>query len=279
MAKQKNPAFANLLLDVCKSSASCLINHVLRIFGLFLVDPFFSLSMRLRSFIWADNLPYGLICKCGKTVTPTHLFNCNRFITFRSKVHDAVRDQLYCMFKSYKIESFLEPLLSNVADEADRNSFGDSRGDVLVPGLDGSMIIIDVRSTDVSNSSNKKFAPSYSSPLRSAEEAKIIKYTEKINNLNSNSHTQYILCPFAFYLIGTLGNTALSFIDDFSSIVKNRTGRIFDRTFWQNRIVFSIFKGMHSLVSSSLLSLGRFHEENDVGKFSMVDVEFEEIDF
>ncbi|KAL0227310.1 hypothetical protein P9112_014634 [Eukaryota sp. TZLM1-RC] len=161
--------------------------------------------MRLRSFIWPDKLPHGLICKCGKSVTPTHSLNCNRFITFRSKGHDAVRDQLYCMFKSYKIESFLEPLLLNLADESDRNSFGDSRGDVLVPGLDGSMIIIDVRSTDVSNSSNEKLAQSYNSPFRRAEEAKIIKYTEKINNLNSNSHTQYLLCRFAFSLFGSLG--------------------------------------------------------------------------
>ncbi|KAL0207284.1 hypothetical protein P9112_011912 [Eukaryota sp. TZLM1-RC] len=235
--------------------------------------------MRLRSFIWPDNLPHGLICKCGKSVTPTHLFNCNRFITFRSKVHDAVRDQLYCMFKSYRIESFLEPLLSNLADESDKSSFGDSRGDVLVPGLDESLIIIDVRSTDVSNSSNEKLAQSYNLPLRRAEEAKIIKYTEKINNLNSNSHTQYLLCPFVFSLFGTLGKTALSFLDDFSTIVKNRTGRIFDRIFPQNGMVFSIFKGMHSLVSSSLLSLGRYYEEKVEGKFSMVDVEFEEIDF
>ncbi|KAL0210788.1 hypothetical protein P9112_009086 [Eukaryota sp. TZLM1-RC] len=183
------------------------------------------------------------------------------------------------MFKVYKIESVVEPLLSNLADESDRNSFGDNRGDVLVPGLEGSMIIIDVRSTDVSNSSNEKLAQSYNSPLRRVEEAKIIKYTEKINNLNSNSHTHYILCPFAFSLFGTLGKTALSFLDDFSSIVKNRTGRIFDRTFWQNRIVFSIFKGMHSLVSSWLLSLEKFYEENAVRKFSIVDVEFEEIDF
>ncbi|KAL0208535.1 hypothetical protein P9112_011122 [Eukaryota sp. TZLM1-RC] len=183
------------------------------------------------------------------------------------------------MVKSYQIESFLEPLLSNLADESDKNSFGDSRGDVLVPGLDKSMIVIDVRSTDASNSSNEKLAQSYNSPLRRAEEAKFIKYTEKINNLNSNSHTQYLLCPFAFSLFGILSKTALSFLVDFSTIVKNRTGRIFDRTFWQNRIVFSIFKGMHSLVSSSLLSLGRYYEEKVEGKFSMVDVEFEEIDF
>ncbi|KAL0223963.1 hypothetical protein P9112_003353 [Eukaryota sp. TZLM1-RC] len=104
------------------------------------------------------------------------------------------------MFKSYKIESFLEPLLSNLADEADRNSFGDSRGDVLVPGLDGSMIIIDVRSTDVSNSSNKKLTPSYNSPLRRAEEAKIMKYAETINNLNSNSLNTFFVLLHVLYL-------------------------------------------------------------------------------
>ncbi|KAL0226545.1 hypothetical protein P9112_013869 [Eukaryota sp. TZLM1-RC] len=101
MAKQKNPALANFLLHACNSSASCLIHQVPRIYDLFLNDPCFLLSMRFRSCIWLDNLPHGLICKCGKSVTPTHLLNCNRFITFRSKVHDAVRDQLYCMFKSY----------------------------------------------------------------------------------------------------------------------------------------------------------------------------------
>ncbi|KAL0208347.1 hypothetical protein P9112_010934 [Eukaryota sp. TZLM1-RC] len=116
-------AYANFLLDVCDSSASCLINQVPRVHGLFLNDPCFLLSMRLPSIIWPDNVVHGLICKCGKCFTPTHLFNCNRFITFRSKVHDAVRDQLYCTFKSYKIESLLEPLLSKLAHEADKNSF------------------------------------------------------------------------------------------------------------------------------------------------------------
>ncbi|KAL0213791.1 hypothetical protein P9112_005975 [Eukaryota sp. TZLM1-RC] len=100
MVKQQNPAFANFLLDVCDSSASCLINQVPRIYGLFLNDPCFSLSMRLRSLICPDNLTHGLVCKHGKSVTPTHLVDCNQFITFRSKVHDVVRDQLYCIFKS-----------------------------------------------------------------------------------------------------------------------------------------------------------------------------------
>ena len=93
-AKKNNPAFANFLLDVSDSSSSCLVTQIPQVYGLFLDDVSFMLSMRLRSFIWPNNLPHGLICKCGKNVTLTHLLNCNRFITFRSKVHDAVRDQL-----------------------------------------------------------------------------------------------------------------------------------------------------------------------------------------
>ncbi|KAL0208219.1 hypothetical protein P9112_010806 [Eukaryota sp. TZLM1-RC] len=110
---KKIPAFANILLGLCDSFASCLINQLPRIYGLFLNDPCFLLSMRLRSYIWPDNLAHRLICKCGKSVTPTHLFKCNRFIAFRSKVPDAVRHQLYCKFKCYEIESILKPLLSN----------------------------------------------------------------------------------------------------------------------------------------------------------------------
>ncbi|KAL0224201.1 hypothetical protein P9112_003591 [Eukaryota sp. TZLM1-RC] len=108
--------------------------------------------MHLQSYIWPDNLCHGLICKCGKSVTPTHLLIVIILLLLDQKCMILVRDQLDCMFKSHKIESFLEPLLSILADKSDRIAFGDSRGDVLVPGLDGSMIIIDVRSDDVSNS-------------------------------------------------------------------------------------------------------------------------------
>ncbi|KAL0248109.1 hypothetical protein GEMRC1_003345 [Eukaryota sp. GEM-RC1] len=106
MVKEINPAFANFLTDVSNSSASCLITQIPQVYGLLLDDNSWSLNMRLRSCIWPDNLRHNLKCQCGQSVTPTHLLNCNRFISFRSKVHDSVRDQLYCMCKSYGIVSF-----------------------------------------------------------------------------------------------------------------------------------------------------------------------------
>ncbi|KAL0242529.1 hypothetical protein GEMRC1_005092 [Eukaryota sp. GEM-RC1] len=159
MAKETNPAFANFLTDVSKSSSSCLIPQIPHVYGLFLDDNSWSLNMPLRSFSWPDNLPHNLKCQCEQCVTPTHLVNCICFISFRSKVHDSVRDQLYCMCKSYGIVSFLEPVLAGLVDDTDVDkSFGNSRGEVIFPGLDGCFIIADVMSIDVCNGSKKKLA-------------------------------------------------------------------------------------------------------------------------
>ncbi|KAL0206745.1 hypothetical protein P9112_012456 [Eukaryota sp. TZLM1-RC] len=213
--------------------------------------------MRLRCFIW----PHNLNCKCGSKISPNHLFNCKPFITSRSKVHDAVRDQLYCMSKSHKIISYLEPLLSRLVDEDTLNSFGRNRGDLMLEGLEGTTIITDVRSTDVCNDFFIPMAQSkYRDPLTVSEKAKIDKYKAKLLSLNAESHTHYVLCPFGVSLHGTLGPLALSFLDDFVDIVKQRTGRVFDKSFWQNRTVFSIFKGVDPLLSSALLSLGCVYE-------------------
>ncbi|KAL0228790.1 hypothetical protein GEMRC1_013410 [Eukaryota sp. GEM-RC1] len=65
------------------------------------------------------------------------------------------------MCKSYGIVSFLEPVLAAFFVDADVDkSFGNIRGDVIFPGLDGSFIIADVMSIDVCNDSNKKLAKS-----------------------------------------------------------------------------------------------------------------------
>ncbi|KAL0224338.1 hypothetical protein P9112_003728 [Eukaryota sp. TZLM1-RC] len=57
-------------------------------------------------------------------------------------------------------------------------------------------------------------------------------------SVNENSHPQYNLCPFVFSLLGSLGKAAMAFLEDFVVVVKERTGRIFNRVYWQNRIVF-----------------------------------------
>ncbi|KAL0205051.1 hypothetical protein P9112_000358 [Eukaryota sp. TZLM1-RC] len=159
LAKKKNPAFANLLQDMCDCTSSALVTTIPQVYGTLLSDSAWTLNMRFRSFIWPDNLPHNLIGKCSREITTTHLLNCKHFITFRRKVHDAVRDQLYCMCKSHRIESFLEPLLSNLFD-AENDFHKNNRGDVILPGLDGSFILLDVMSVDPCNASNERLVNS-----------------------------------------------------------------------------------------------------------------------
>ncbi|KAL0227147.1 hypothetical protein P9112_014471 [Eukaryota sp. TZLM1-RC] len=116
-------------------------------------------------------------CKCGAGLTLSHLFNCNRYISYRSTLHDAVRDQIHAMCNSYHIESFVEPLLRSLdinesvrdseygkrradvvvplplvrklsSDQTD-DSFGKRRADLVAPGIDGVLNVVDVVSVDV----------------------------------------------------------------------------------------------------------------------------------
>ncbi|KAL0226352.1 hypothetical protein P9112_013676 [Eukaryota sp. TZLM1-RC] len=201
LAKKKNPAFANLLQDMCDSTSSALVTTIPQVYGTLLSDSAWTLNMRFRSFIWPDNLPHNLICKCSREITTTHLLNCKHFITFRSKVHDAVRDQLYCMCKSHRIESFLEPLLSNLFD-AENDFHKNNRGDVILPGLDGSFILLDVMSVDPCNASNERLVNSeIHNPLSNAENFKFKKYNEPLSKLASLQHAKYNLYPFVFSLL------------------------------------------------------------------------------
>ncbi|KAL0211110.1 hypothetical protein P9112_009408 [Eukaryota sp. TZLM1-RC] len=263
---------------MCDSTSSALVTTIPQVYGTLLSDSAWTLNMRFRSFIWPDNLPHNLICKCSREITTTHLLNCKHFITFRSKVHDAVRDQLYCMCKSRRIESFLEPLLSNLFD-AENDFHKNNRGDVILPGLDGSFILLDVMSVDPCNASNERLVNSeIHNPLSNAENFKFKKYNEPLSKLASLQHAKYNLYPFVFSLFGSLAPTALRFLDDFEMIVKRRTGRNFNRLFWQNRIVFSIFKGMLKMVSDALLSLGSHYERVASSVFVLGEMDFLDVD-
>ncbi|KAL0210173.1 hypothetical protein P9112_010257 [Eukaryota sp. TZLM1-RC] len=288
LAKTKNPAFGNFLKDIRDSSAAALVTQVPSVYGLLLKDNEWLLNMRFRCFLWPNNLPNHLTCKCGKPLLFTHLLNCKHFITYRSKVHNNVRDQIYVMCKSYRVDSFLEPLLSKLilddpnidSTRYNRASMGLTRGDLVVPGLNGSFTILDAMSIDPCNSSNKHFINSdVNNPLLAGEKYKIAKYAKPISSVNENSHAQYNLCPFVFSLLGSLGKAAMAFLEDFVVVVRERTGRIFNRVYWQNRIVFSIFKGIVTLISDSLSSFGKFSESLAINCFDVGEAGFEDVEF
>ncbi|KAL0205006.1 hypothetical protein P9112_000313 [Eukaryota sp. TZLM1-RC] len=136
------------------------------------------------------------------------------------------------MCKSHRIESFLEPLLSYLFDTED-DFHKNNRGDVILPGLDGIFILLDVMSVDPCNASNERLVNSeIHNRLSNAENFKFKKYNEPLSKSASQQHAKYNLYPFVFSLIGPLAPTAIRFLAEFELIVKRRTKRNFNRLFW-----------------------------------------------
>ncbi|KAL0212793.1 hypothetical protein RCL1_006419 [Eukaryota sp. TZLM3-RCL] len=244
LAKNNNPAFANFLLDLSNSTASAFFSQIPQVYGLLLNDHQWTTTMRLRCFLWPYNLPHDLICKCSKPLNFNHLLNRNHFITYRSILHDAVRDQIHAMAKSYKIESFVEPLLRKLTVNEDDDCCGQRRADVIVPSSTNKLTVVDVVTVDVCKLSAIKNSLSEVSPLLDADNRKFSKYSVPLSNMKCVNHVKYELCPFAVSLHGTFGKSALSFLDDFSKLVSLRHKKIFDLTLWKSRLVFTIFKNM-----------------------------------
>ncbi|KAL0226354.1 hypothetical protein P9112_013678 [Eukaryota sp. TZLM1-RC] len=246
---KENPAFANFLIDLKDSSSAVLINQIPQIYGLFLNDDQWTTAMRMRCYLWPCNLPNDLFCKCGAGLTLSHLFNCNRYISYRSTLHDAVRDQIHAMCNSYHIESFVEPLLRSLdINESVRDSeYGKRRADVVVPSgclQEKCLEKCSIRSI----------------PLDDSELYKRKKYANPLKELKHVRHVDYQICPFAISLYGRLGKTALNFIDDFENLVKKRMNKRFDRRLWLNRIVFTIFKSIPKMISKALMSVSAHYE-------------------
>ncbi|KAL0205727.1 hypothetical protein P9112_001034 [Eukaryota sp. TZLM1-RC] len=208
--------------------------------------------MRLRCFLWPCSLPNDLICRCKSVVTLSHILNCKYFITYRSLVHDSVRDQLYAMCKSFNIEAFIEPLVRKLSSDQTDDSFGKRRADLVAPGIDGVLNVIDVVSVYVFKTSAARLVYSADSPLPNAEKKKIKKYEEPLAQLGRVEHVKYQFVPFAISLFGNIGPSGLHFLENFKKVLLNRSGNTMNSTFWLNRIVFCIFKSIPPMISKAL---------------------------
>ncbi|KAL0226211.1 hypothetical protein P9112_013535 [Eukaryota sp. TZLM1-RC] len=279
LAKEKIPVFANFLIDLEDSCSSCLISQIPNIYGLLLNDHQWTTAMRLRCFLWPCSLPNDLICRCKSVVTLSHILNCKYFITYRSLVHDSVRDQLYAMCKSFNIEAFIEPLVRKLSSDQTDDSFGKRRADLVAPGIDGVLNVVDVVSVDVCKNSAARLVYSADSPLSNAEKKKIKKYEEPLAQLGRVEHVKYQFVPFAISLFGNIGPSGLHFLENFKKVLLNRSGKTMNSTFWLNRIVFCIFKSIPTMISKALLAIGVEYERNAVSRFSNSDACLEDIEF
>ncbi|KAL0213828.1 hypothetical protein P9112_006012 [Eukaryota sp. TZLM1-RC] len=138
---------------------------------------------------------------------------------------------------------------------------GLTKGDLVDLGLSANFTISDTMFIDPCNSTDKHFINSdVNNRLLTGEKSKATENAKLISSVIENSHAQYNLCPFGLSLRGSLGITPLAFLEDFRVVAKEKTNRIFNRVYWQNRIVFSIYNGVVKLISASLSSFGKFSE-------------------
>ncbi|KAL0214803.1 hypothetical protein P9112_006987 [Eukaryota sp. TZLM1-RC] len=279
LAKEKNLVFANFLIDLEDSSSSCLISQIPNILGLLLNDHQWTTAMRMRCFLWPCSFPNDLICRCKSVVTLSHILNCKYFITYRSIVHDSVRDQLYAMCKCFNIEAFIEPLVRKLSSDQTDDSFGKRRADLVAPGIDGVLNVVDIVSVDVCKNSAARLVYSADSSLSNAEKKKIKKYEEPLAQLGRVEHVKYQFVPFAISLFGNIGPSGLHFFENFKKVLLNRSGKTMNSTFWINRIVFCIFKSIPTMISKALLAIGVEYERNAVSRFSNSDACLEDIEY
>ncbi|KAL0208365.1 hypothetical protein P9112_010952 [Eukaryota sp. TZLM1-RC] len=202
--------------------------------------------MRMRCFLWSCSLPNDLICRCKSVVTLSHILNCKYFITYRSSVHDPVRDQLYAMCKSFNIEAFIEPLVRKLSSDQPDDSFGKRRADVVAPGIDDVRNVVDVFSVDVCKNCVTRLFYSADWPLFNAEK----KDKRDKEPLAQSDRVEHVKYQFA----------RLHFLENFKQVLLNRSGKTMNSTFWLNRIVLSIFQSIPTMISKALLAVGVEYE-------------------
>ncbi|KAL0238412.1 hypothetical protein GEMRC1_012885 [Eukaryota sp. GEM-RC1] len=111
------------------------------------------------------------------------------------------------MCKSYKIESFVEPLLrslepnTNCNVEKQNQLFGKRRADVVVPSSADKLFVVDVVSVDVCKKTSLESVYSDTSRLDISEQAKQDKYKKPLMALKHVKHVNHVeceLCPLLF---------------------------------------------------------------------------------
>ncbi|KAL0219682.1 hypothetical protein P9112_005335 [Eukaryota sp. TZLM1-RC] len=96
------------------------------------------------------------------------------------------------MCKSHHIEAFVEPLVRMLSSEnEDENTFGKRRADLITPGSDGVIKVVDVVTVDVCKDSAIAFAKKDETPFCFAEKCKIKKYNEVLSQLERVEYVKY----------------------------------------------------------------------------------------
>ncbi|KAL0204720.1 hypothetical protein P9112_000027 [Eukaryota sp. TZLM1-RC] len=214
-----NQDLHSLLLEkgVCENKASdssLFVTIVPRRFGLCATNEAFVTKMRLYLNIPINQLLSKEKCICSNSpqLTLRHALNCSKLITYRSSLHDAVRDTVFNMAQTARISCIKEPLLKETLS---LNNFGsDDRGDVYCDWIDNSEAIVDFVSCNVAKryfGSQKKNLILWLLWIFKSKRKNIEKYDKEIEDANVDRNTQLVFIAFPFSINGRLSVEAETF--------------------------------------------------------------------
>ncbi|KAL0209911.1 hypothetical protein P9112_009995 [Eukaryota sp. TZLM1-RC] len=164
------------------------------------------------------------ICSNSPQLTLRHALNCSKLITYRSSLHDAVRDTVFNMAQTARISCIKEPLLKETLSL--NNFASDDRGDVYCDWIDNSLKLLLTLSHVI------KLNPVAALDFKAKEKHR--KYDKDIEEANVDRNTQLVFIAFPFSINGRLSVEAETFLDDFQKMVQEKTMKRFD-----------IFYGVH----------------------------------
>ncbi|KAL0224306.1 hypothetical protein P9112_003696 [Eukaryota sp. TZLM1-RC] len=252
-----NQDLHSLLLEngVCEnksSDSSLFVTIVPRRFGLCATNEAFVTKMRLYLNIPINQLLSKEKCICSNSpqLTLRHALNCSQLITYRSSLHDAVRDTVFNMAQTARISCIKEPLLKETLS---LNNFGsDDRA------------IVDFVSCNVANDTlvhRRKLNPGAALDFKAKEKHR--KYDKEIEDANVDRNTQLVFIAFPFSINGRLSVEAETFLDDFQKLVQEKTMKRFDTFLWRSRIQFAIINRLPRFFNRIREALARQQANQD----------------
>ncbi|KAL0214884.1 hypothetical protein P9112_007068 [Eukaryota sp. TZLM1-RC] len=264
-----NQDLHSLLLEkgVCEnksSDSSLFVTIVPRRFGLCAANEAFVTKMRLYLNIPINQLLSKEKCICSNSpqLTLRHALNCSKLITYRSSLHDAVRDTVFNMTQNARISCIKEPLLKETLS---LNNFGSGdRGDVYCDWIDNSEAIVDFVSCNVANDTlvhRRKLNPVAALDFKAKEKHR--KYDKDIEEANVDRNTQLVFIAFPFSINGRLSVEAETFLNDFQKMVQEKTMKRFDIVLWRSRIQFAIINRLPRFFNRIREALARQQADQD----------------
>ncbi|KAL0215351.1 hypothetical protein P9112_007535 [Eukaryota sp. TZLM1-RC] len=261
-----NQDFHSLLLEegVCEnksSDSSLFVTIVPRRFGLCATNEAFVTEMKLYL-----NIPLlskeKCICSNSPQLTLRHALNCSKLITYRSSLHDAVRDTVFNMAQTARISCIKEPLLK---EQLSLNNFGsDDRGDVYCDWTNNSEAIVDFVSCNVANDTlvhRRKLNPVSALDFKAKEQHR--KYDKDIEEANAGRYTQLVFIVFPFSINGRLSVEAEIFLNAFQKMVQEKTMKRFNIFLWRSRIQFAIINRLPRFFNRIRGALARQQADQD----------------